>query len=85
MDPLRVALRCLVVYVVMLVATRVSGRRLLTQANPLDFALALIMGDLTDNAVWGEVPLPVFGAGVTSVLLVHVTIERWNWKAGAAR
>ena len=84
MDPLRLALRCLVVYVVMLVATRLSGKRLLTQANPLDFALALIMGDLTDNAVWEEVPWLTFGTAVASVLLVHLTLERWNWKAGAA-
>ena len=85
MDPMRLALRCLVVYAVMLVMTRLCGKRLVTHANPVDFALALVVGDLTDNVVWGEVALPVFGAAVSSLLLVHVVLERLNWKAAAAR
>lgn len=83
MDVGRIAVRALVAYIYLLVTTRGSGKRVVAQATPFDFVVALIIGDLVDDAVWAEVSLPKFAAGVGSVFLCDALMkfgaQRWDW------
>ena len=83
MDVGRIAVRVVVAYIYLLVTTRGSGKRVVAQATPFDFVVALIIGDLVDDAIWAEVSLPKFAAGVGSVFfcdaLMKFGAQRWDW------
>jgi uncharacterized membrane protein YcaP (DUF421 family) len=64
-----IAVRAIVAYVYLLCVTRISGKRVVSQATPFDFIVALILGDLIDDAVWTEVPMAKFAAAVGSILV----------------
>lgn len=57
MDRGRIAVCALVAYVYLLVTTRASGKRVVSQATPFDLLVSLIIGDLIDAALWGEVSM----------------------------
>lgn len=69
MDLGRIAVRALVAYIYLMVTTRASGKRVISQATPFDFVVSLIVGDLIDDALWAEVSAPKFGAAVASIFL----------------
>jgi uncharacterized membrane protein YcaP (DUF421 family) len=83
MDVGRIAVRVIVAYVYLLVTTRGSGKRVVAQATPFDFVVAIIIGDLFDDAIWAEVSLPKFAAGVGSIFLCDALMklgaQRWDW------
>jgi uncharacterized membrane protein YcaP (DUF421 family) len=64
-----IVVRALVAYLYLLFVTRVSGKRVISQATPFDFIVALILGDLIDDAVWSEVSTAKFAGAVGSILL----------------
>jgi uncharacterized membrane protein YcaP (DUF421 family) len=64
-----IIVRALVAYLYLLFVTRVSGKRVVSQATPFDFIVALILGDLIDDAVWAEVSVAKFAGAVGSILL----------------
>lgn len=51
--PLLIILRCVVVYVFLLLALRLSGKRQLGQFTPFDFAVLLIVSNAVQNAMIG--------------------------------
>ena len=51
--PLLIVLRCTVVYLVLLVALRLTGKRQLGQFTPFDFAVLLIVANAVQNAMIG--------------------------------
>lgn len=51
--PLLIILRCTVVYVALLVALRLTGKRQLGQFTPFDFAVLLIVSNAVQNAMTG--------------------------------
>lgn len=75
MDLWRIAVRALVAYIYLLVMTRASGKRVVSQATPFDFVLALILGDLIDDALWAEVETAKFAVAVGSICLCDVTLK----------
>lgn len=83
MDPLRIAVRALVAYAYLLVLTRVSGKRVVNQATPFDFVVALIIGDLVDDCIWAEVSVPKFGAAAGSIVFCELiaTTLAYRWRA----
>jgi uncharacterized membrane protein YcaP (DUF421 family) len=82
MDLGRIAVRALIAYVYLLVMTRSGGKRVVSQATPFDFIVSLVVGDLVDDALWGEVSLMKFGAGVGAIFLCDVVVkavaQRWD-------
>lgn len=72
MDLGRIAARAAIVYVYLLVMARISGKRVVGQSTPFDFLVALIIGDLVDDALWAEVPLARFGAATGSIFVVDL-------------
>src|SRR4029453_7799914 len=57
--------RTAVIYVVMLVTIRLLGKRAIGNLTAFDMLIALIMGDLAGDAIYGGAPLrKTFGAGL---------------------
>ena len=74
-DPLRVALRAVLAYVFLLALLRVSGKRTVHESTPFDFVLALVLGDLVDDALWAEVPFAQFVVAASSIVLAKLVSE----------
>jgi uncharacterized membrane protein YcaP (DUF421 family) len=72
MELWRIAVRAVVAYVYLLVMTRASGKRVVRQATPFDFIVALIIGDLIDDAMWAEVSVSKFAGACGSIFLCDV-------------
>ncbi len=60
MDPVRIAIRCLFSFIVLLAMVRLSGKRLISHASAFDFVLSLVAGDLVDDVIFAEVPVLEF-------------------------
>ena len=66
-----IALRTVVVYVYLLILVRIVGKNGLAETNALQFVLALVIGDLIDDFLWGEVGAAQFGVATASLALTH--------------
>lgn len=62
-------LRALSVYAVLLVVTRLSGRRTLSQVTVFDFVLLLIIAETTDQALLGD------DFSITNAAIVIITLS----------
>jgi uncharacterized membrane protein YcaP (DUF421 family) len=76
MSPLAVAVRAVVAYIFLLALLRVSGKRLLSQATGMQFVLAIMIGDLVDDAMFATVPFAqlIVAAGTLGVLQLVIAI-----------
>jgi len=84
-DPLRIAIRILLVYVVLRVFVRISGKRAVKHASPFDFTVALIIGDMMDDAIWAEVGASVFAVGVGVLMITHIVLDYVRFRMEASR
>jgi uncharacterized membrane protein YcaP (DUF421 family) len=75
MDLGRIAVRAIVAYVYLLVVTRASGKRVVSQATPFDFVVALIIGDLIDDALWAEVSMARFSGAVGTIFVTDLAVK----------
>jgi uncharacterized membrane protein YcaP (DUF421 family) len=85
MDPLRLALRALFVYGFTLALVRTPGARTLRQTDLVTFVLAVILGDMFDDAFWAEVPIAEFVIGAGTLVLAHVLTRGLVSAAGERR
>lgn len=65
------ALRATVIYVFLLVVLRFLGKRAVGDATAFDFMVALILGEVVDEPIYGDVPL-------VQGLLVIAVIAGWH-------
>ena len=65
------ALRATVIYVFLLVVLRLLGKRAVRHATAFDFMIALILGEVVDEPIYGDVPL-------VQGLLVIAVIAGWH-------
>ena len=72
MSLVAIGVRCLAAYLFLLVLVRLSGKRTVLQGTPFDFVVALILGDMIDDMLWGEVPAGEFIVATTTLFLVHL-------------
>lgn len=83
MDPARIAVRAIVAYAYLLFTTRATGKRVVSQATPVDLIVSLIIGDLVDDLLWAEVSLAKFAVAVAAIVLTEVLVKmgtsRWPW------
>jgi uncharacterized membrane protein YcaP (DUF421 family) len=70
-DLLAIAARGVFAYVFLLALMRASGKRSVAEATAFDFVLALIMGDLIDDLLWGEVTGAGFVTASGVLCLAH--------------
>jgi uncharacterized membrane protein YcaP (DUF421 family) len=73
--PGHIVVRAVVAYLYLLYTTRASGKRVVSQATPFDFIVALILGDLIDDALWAEVSMAKFAGAVGSVLVCDALVK----------
>ena len=81
MDPLRILVRALFAYVVLLALVRVGGKRLVRHASTFDFTLSMILGDMADDLIWGEVDASVFAVGAGVLFLIHTAFDLLRFRA----
>lgn len=74
MSLLRIALRALVAYAFLLALIRISGKRLVSQATGMQFVLAIIIGDLVDDAMFATTPFAQLIAAAGTLTLLQLTI-----------
>jgi uncharacterized membrane protein YcaP (DUF421 family) len=60
-----VAVRTVLIYALMLLMIRILGKRTIGNLTAFDMLIALIMGDLAGDAIYGDVPV---GSAVVAVL-----------------
>ena len=70
-----IAFRCIFAFLFLLALTRFAGNRTAGQGSLFDFVLALIMGDLIDNCIWGRVPASQFVVAAGTLVLIHIIVE----------
>lgn len=68
---LHVLLRGVIVYVYLLIVMRLAGKRTIARGTPFDFIVALIISDLPDDFIWGEVPVAQGLVAISTLMLVH--------------
>lgn len=77
-------LRAVVAFFFLLVVTRVLGQRAISQLRPLDFAIALVIGNIIAHPLSDE-KLGLKGSMITTIVLVVLylggiyTILKWPW------
>ena len=82
-----IAVRALVVYVYLLVIVRLLGKREIGAFSAFDLVVALILGEIADGVIFGNVPLAEGAVAGGTAGLVHylnsvltyrsATLERW--------
>ena len=80
MDLHHIAIRAVFVYLVLLTLIRLSGKRTISEGTPFSFVLALVLGDMIDDALWAEVATAQFVAAAGTLAVVHLLV---SW--GASR
>ena len=60
MSVLQIGVRAAVAYLFLLALIRLSGKRLVAEATGMQFVLAILLGDLADDALLGGVPFAQF-------------------------
>jgi uncharacterized membrane protein YcaP (DUF421 family) len=86
MSLLGIGVHVLVAYALLLVLVRISGKRLLSQATGMEFVLAIMIGDLVDDAIFGEVTLAKFAVAAVTLTVLQLAIalaaarQRWVWR-----
>lgn len=72
MSPLHILVRTLVAYLFLLAMLRVSGKRLVAEATGMQLVLAILIGDLVDDAMFGSVPFAQFVVAAGSLAMAQV-------------
>ena len=67
-----IVLRALLAYIFLLILLRISGKRTVAQGTSFDFVLALILGDMIDDALWAEVPFSQFIVATSTLVVLNI-------------
>jgi uncharacterized membrane protein YcaP (DUF421 family) len=74
MDFASIAIRALATYGFLLILIRLSGKRAVREGTTFDFVLALVLGDLIDDAIWSEVPMAQFVAAAGTLVTLKLVL-----------
>jgi uncharacterized membrane protein YcaP (DUF421 family) len=72
MDLWRIAVRVAFAYAFLLAMVRLSGKQAVGHGRTMDFVLALAMGDMVDNLLWGEVAASQFVVATGTLFISRV-------------
>jgi uncharacterized membrane protein YcaP (DUF421 family) len=75
--------RVIVTYVVLLLLVRVSGKQSVRHGTTFDFVLSVVVGDMVDDAIWAEVRMSMFLAGVVTLFATHWVMKYASYRAEA--
>ncbi len=71
MELLMTAARTLGVYVLVLVLLRVTGKREIGNFSPFDLLVAFMLGEIVDEAIYGDVSFAQFGVAAVCIALLQ--------------
>lgn len=74
MSPLHILVRTLVAYLFLLAMLRLSGKRVVAEATGMQLVLAILIGDLVDDAMFGAVPFAQFVVAAGSLTMVQLLV-----------
>jgi uncharacterized membrane protein YcaP (DUF421 family) len=74
MSVLQIAIRAIATYVFLLALLRISGKRVIAEATGMQFVLAILIGDLTDDAMLGAVPFAQFVVAAGVLVLAQMVV-----------
>jgi uncharacterized membrane protein YcaP (DUF421 family) len=69
-----IALRVAITYLYLLIIVRLSGKRSVAEGTPFDLVVALIISDLPDDMIWGEVPLAQGVTAMATLITLHLVV-----------
>jgi uncharacterized membrane protein YcaP (DUF421 family) len=72
---LAIVLRVSIIYLYILTVLRISGKRSFDTLSPLDLIMSVIVGDMFDDIFWAEIPIAKGIVGITTILLLQVTLS----------
>lgn len=72
MEIYRIAVRALFTFVFLLLLVRLSGKHTVSEGKIFDFVLALILGDMIDDALWADVPASQFVVASGTLVLAQI-------------
>jgi uncharacterized membrane protein YcaP (DUF421 family) len=78
---LGIILRASITYVYFLILLRLTGKRVIGEATPFDFIVALVVGDMPDDMIWGDVPVAQGLTGIGTVVLLHVLVAYISFRS----
>ena len=81
MDPLRIGVRAVIAYLLLLALARQSGLRTVKYASPFDFTVALIAGDMVDDLIWAEVAAAQFMVAAGVLFTIHTALNALKGRA----
>jgi uncharacterized membrane protein YcaP (DUF421 family) len=70
-------------YLALLALLRASHKRLLAEVTPFDFVLALVLGDMIDDVLWGEVGAATFTVAVGALALCQAIVSLCSYLSPA--
>jgi uncharacterized membrane protein YcaP (DUF421 family) len=82
MDLTRLVVRIVFVWIFTLTLVRVSGKRMVKQADVGSFVVALILGDMIDDVFWSEVAAAEFVVAAGTLVLVHLLLSLDAFRRG---
>lgn len=69
---LGVVLRLSISYVYLLTVLRLAGKRTVGEGTPFDFLIALIIGDMSDDVIWGIASVAQGLVAMGTLMLLHL-------------
>lgn len=75
MEPGSIALRALFSFLVLQLLLRMAGKRVIGEASPKDFVMAIVVGDLIDDMLWAEVSAAQFAVAAGALVLTAILVE----------
>lgn len=81
LEALNLIARVCVLYLSMLFLLRISGKRVISQADTFDFVLVLIIGDFFDDVIFAEVAVSHFAAGLGSIVVMQALASVLSYKS----
>jgi uncharacterized membrane protein YcaP (DUF421 family) len=81
MDLIGIAARAILAYVTLLLLVRLSGKQSVRHGTTVQFVIALVIGDLVDDAILAEVGVMQFLVAVVTLFATHSAIESASYRA----
>jgi uncharacterized membrane protein YcaP (DUF421 family) len=78
-----IAARAAFAYLTLLLLVRASGKQSIRHATTFEFVIAVIVGDMVDDAILAESSVAAFIVAVVTLFVTHWAIEYANYRAGA--
>jgi uncharacterized membrane protein YcaP (DUF421 family) len=76
-----IVLRAAITYAYLLSIVRVGGKRTIGEGTSFDFIVALVVGDIPDDIIWGEVPLLQGFVAMGTVMCLHWAVSYFAYRS----